>query len=182
MIYGWDPADPQKLRAYHAQSSVMLHHPEHDLKDLRAVQRYVDQLRAAENIAVGGPFRAWLFEDGGDQLIIDRPRKLGDAAGKRVYVAALGTKVRILPWADRASHYEEPEQYPGYGEITVGGPPGSPLSHRLLIVHEFAHVGRHKEMHGPVWAAAFLQMTQHHLQELRDELFAAFTVHGVQAV
>src|SRR5258708_39027675 len=121
----------------------MLHHPEHDLKDLRAVQRYVDQLRAAENIAVGGPFRAWLFEDGGDKLIVDRPRKLGDAAGKRVYVAALGRRVQILPWERRTSHYEEVEQYPGYGEITVGAPSASQLSHRLLIVHEFAHGGRY---------------------------------------
>lgn len=182
MIYGWDPADPQKLRAYHAQSEVMLQHPEHDLRDLRAVQRYVAKLRAVESIAVGGPFRAWRFEDGGDQLIFDRPRKLGDAAGKRIYVAALGTRVRILPWTDRTSHYEEPEPYRGYGEISVGGPPASPLSHRLLIVHEFAHVGRYKEMHGPVWAKAFLHMTQNHLPELRDELLAAFTAHGVQAV
>ncbi len=178
MIYGADPADPQKIQAYAAQSEVALNHPEHELQNLRAVRRYADRLRQTEGITVGGPFRAWQFTGGGDHLLVDRPMRLGEAAGKSVYIKAMQKHVQVLPWTDRASHYEE--YAGGYAEITVGAPLSRPLSHRLLIVHEFAHVGRFGDKHGPVWAAAFLEMVGRQLPDLHADLQAAFVSYGVQ--
>lgn len=178
MTYQWDPADPQKVQAYAAQSEVARAHPEYDLSNLRAVQSYVEKIRASEGVSVDGPFRAWQFQGGADQLIIDRPRKLGIAAGRTVYIPAFGTRVYLLPWPRRTSHYEVDAS--GRGEITVGGPVNGPLSHRLLILHEFAHINRYHEKHGPVWATAFREITRRYLPAIVDELIAALGANGVQ--
>ena len=169
-----DRGDPQKLLVYRAQTKVARHHPEHDLVDLLSVQKYAAELVSLEGMSLAGCFRAWHDDSG--KLIFDRSGKDLDLAGQTIRVPGEQRDVVIVPWGDRYSHFDY-----DYNDIVVGGPPGRPISHRLLIVHEVSHKATPTtEDHGLEWAASFLTLVARHLPPLASELRVAFDGQGVR--
>jgi hypothetical protein len=169
-----DLDDPQATPVNQAQTDVVLEHPNDDITDLAQARDYIAEVTAIQGVSVGGCYRAWRYQGGGDQMIVDRSKDNQDLAGMTIPHPADGTAIVILPWRSRYAHFD-----PQMNEIVIGGCPGRPISHRLLLVHEVSHVLEPIQKHGPVWVERFERMTARHLPHLAAELHVALRRWGV---
>jgi hypothetical protein len=170
--YEDDPRDPQKKAIYAAQTAVANRHPEFSLESLQRLREYATQILQAENLRVPGCYRGWVYK-GGRDVLVDRIGE-GDLSNTDVRHPD-GKIVRIIAWKDRYSHYEARRR-----EIVVGAPPGKPLSHELLVLHEISHVRSPRGKHGPKWTGTFVRMVQQHLAEVAGELLDEFASRNVR--
>ena len=171
-----DPArDPQQVSLYGAQTAVVLRDRAGDLFDLLAVKRYLDTILKAEGLTIGGCYRAFFYEGPGPGVLVHRGTEEKDLSGQD-YVFEDGTSVTLHNSTVRWSAFEQ-----DYREILVAAP-GHPLSHKLLILHEVAHVINPLERasHGPSYAASFLQIVGRHLAPTYPLLRDEFVAHGVR--
>ena len=168
-----DPEDPQAIRVYRAQTAVIAQHAEDELASLSAVRSYITELAVAEGVPPPA-CRLLLRHSGGPDHLVDLRDQEGGRTGERIALPD-GREATILEWGVRLSHYDA-EHY----MIGVGAQPGRPLSHRLLIAHEMAHLKRPtKEGHSREWVAMFRAVTARRLPHLDRELRIALRREGV---
>jgi len=81
----------------------------------------------------------------------------------------------LLPWPQRFGAFD-----PHNHQILFGAPSGWPLWHKLLVVHEIAHVTSGEEMkHGKIWAGEFLRLCHVYLPGMYEELRVALDKRGI---
>jgi hypothetical protein len=166
--------DPQQMAVYSAQSEVARSFPGDALHDLAGVRKYVSSVTEAEGVAVDGCFRAgWFGDPPLGVLVVWSGRDVSPAGID--HPLADDSVVRVYDPADRWSAFDIEKN-----SILVAGPPHLPLSHRLLIVHEVAHVVRPtQEMHGAEFVGTFLRLTDKYLPRAADPLCEALARHRV---
>lgn len=161
----FDPLDPQADWVYRAQSVVINAHPEDNVQTLSEVRAFIATITTAEGVKLTGVHRVWMHT-GPSGSVVDRGGVDRDLTGQKTKDPVdHSIDVKILPWDQRYSHYEQ-----DFNEIAVAAPTGWPLSHKLLLVHEVAHAIEHgTEKHGTAWCQEFMRLTAIHLPHMSQE-------------
>jgi hypothetical protein len=168
--------DPQQEAVYRAQSDVVLATPGGDLADLAAAKEYVGSLAKVYCVELKGCFRASFYDGPGPGLVVNWAGRDSDYSGAEYELPNGGTAVILYNPALRWSGFDLDNN-----AILLAGPWGGPLSHRLLLIHELAHVINpiEKASHGPSYARTFLELTEQALPEAEPLLRRAFRNRGV---
>lgn len=169
--------DPLQSPVNLAEGDIIGMSPQHDLPDLAAVAKYVDDIASAHNIALMGCYRGWYFQDG-PPIVYDPSETSADMNGID-YQRADGSTVRLYNPPGRAGHcYKDPPE----GLIVVFAAPSTgPLSQKLLVLHELAHAltATTEADHGPGWVSAWLGLVDEHLPDVAAGLRGALLVRVV---
>lgn len=172
-----DPlGDPQQEALYRAQSDVVSVSPEDAVADLNDVNDYVAQLVAIHDLALNGCFRATFYDGPGPGLVVNWAGHDADYSDAYFQLPEGGPLVSLYNPAFIWSAFDVDNN-----AILVAAPMQGPLSHRLLLVHEIAHVINpiEKGTHGASYARTFLELTQQHLPGSAEYLRVSFAARGV---
>jgi hypothetical protein len=172
-----DPqGDPQQEALYRARSDVVSASPEDAVADLHDVTDYVARLVAIHGRALSGWFRATFYDGPGPGLVVNWAGHDSDYTDARFQLPDGGPLVSLYNPDFRWSAFDV-----DHNAILVAGPTEGSLSHRLLLVHEIAHVINpiEKGTHGASYAQTFLELTQQHLPGSAEYLRVSFAARGV---
>jgi hypothetical protein len=172
--------DPLQSPVYLAEGDIIGMSPQHDLPDLAAVAKYVDDIASAHDINLMGCYRGWYFQDG--PPIVYDPSETGADMNGIAYPRADGSTVRLYNPPGRAGHfYKDPPEGP---VVVFAAPSTGPISHKLLVLHELAHAltATTEADHGRGWISAWLVLVDEHLPDvaagLRGALAVRLVTHG----
>ena len=169
--------DPQQQSVYDAQSEIVPLLPQDDLADLAATRAYWTCISQAEGAAPLPLYRAWFYEGPGPGQVTDRSAEDRELDGVRYHLPNGGPTVVLgRLTSGRWSGFDVYLR-----EILVACPVGLPLSHRLLLVHELAHVldPHEQDTHGPSWVKTWLLLVEKHLPHAHAALHLQLRLRGV---
>ncbi len=166
--------DPQQQGVYRSQTLVAQSFIGDYVHDLAAATAFITNAATAEGIPLVGCFRAHFYDNSGTGVIVNWAGK-DKPAPADPYQLPSGQHVKL---------YDPQFMWSGFdlqkGAILVAHNE-PPLSHKLLLLHELAHVVRPIEpaQHAPKWVTVWRDLVQRHVHSELQMLSTVLKDHSV---